>query len=200
MESEVVSAGKGRGRPRDEQRRRMVLEAALEIASKSGMDGLNFEAIAQRSGVGRPMLYRWWPNKAAILIEALLEFTTSAAPYPDTGNVEQDLQMQARSYARVLTGPNGGAYRAVFGEAQRDSETAKLLFESLIGPRREVTRLVLERGIERGQLRTPLDIDAAIDLLYAPLIYRLLLGHAPLRAKDVATIVTLALSGLRADT
>ncbi len=194
----VEGTEKVRGRPRDEQRRRAVLAAALEIANEAGMDGLSFESIAQRSGVGRPMLYRWWPNKAAILIDALFEITTSKAPYPDTENVEHDLHVQARSYARVLTGPNGAAYRAVFGEAQRDPETAALLFGRLIGPRREVTRYVLQRGIDRGQLRPPLDIDTAIDLIYAPMIYRLLLGHASLRKTDVDKIVALALAGLRA--
>ncbi len=121
-------------------------------------------------------------------------------PYPDTGDVEKDLHIQARSYARVLTGPSGAAYRAVFGEAQRDRETAVLLFERLMGPRRDVTRSVLQRGLERGQLRKPLDIDAAIDVIYAPMIYRLLLGHAPLRGRDIETIVTLALTGLRSAT
>jgi AcrR family transcriptional regulator len=186
-----------RGRPRDEHRRKAVLQATLDLAAEAGLDGLSFESIASRSGVGRPMLYRWWPNKAAILIEALLDVTTSAAPYPDTGNIEDDLRIQAISYARLLTGRHGNAYRAVFGEAQRDSQTATLLFEKLIGPRRLLTKSILQRGVEQGQLRESIDIEAAIDLIYAPIIYRLLLGHAPLKAKDIKAIVALAIHGLR---
>jgi AcrR family transcriptional regulator len=193
-----TSSQGSRGRPRDETRRLRVLAAALDIVKESGLDGLSFESIATRSEVGRPMLYRWWPSKAAILIEALLEVTASAAPYPDTGNIENDLRTQAIAYARVLTGSHGNAYRAVFGEAQRDPQTAALLYSTLIGPRRLLTRSVLERGIERGQLHDSIDIETAIDLIYAPIIYRLLLGHASLKRRDIETIVSMALQGLGA--
>jgi AcrR family transcriptional regulator len=192
------SIDKPKGRPRDSRAKRAVLDAALTLAGSGGMALLSIDGIAAHAGVSKPTIYRWWPTKAAILIEALLGVTTSAAPYPDTGTVEDDLRIHAIAYARLLTGPHGNAYRAVFGEAQRDPQTAALLYESLIRPRRALTGSVLERGIERGQLRAAIDIEAAIDLLYAPLIYRLLLGHAPLRIKDVATLVTLALTGLQA--
>jgi AcrR family transcriptional regulator len=193
-----LSVDKPKGRPRDSSAKQAVLNAALTLAESGGMASLSIDGIATSAGVSKPTIYRWWPTKAAILIEALLAATITAAPYPDTGTVEGDLRIQTAAYARLLSGPRGNAYRAVFGEAQRDPQTAALLYESLIQPRRALTRSVLERGIERGQLRTDLDIEAAIDLLYAPLIYRLLLGHAPLRSKAVATLVTLALTGLQA--
>jgi AcrR family transcriptional regulator len=184
------------GRPRDTQRKALVLASALAIVASEGIAGLTFESIAAHSGVGRPMLYRWWPTKAAILLEALLDVTANAAPYRDTGNVHDDLRTQATAYARFLKGPHGNAYRALFAEAQRDRETQRALREQLIEPRRELTRIALRRGIERNQLRADINIEAAIDQLYAPIIYRLLLGHAPLDTTNIKTLIAQTIHGL----
>jgi AcrR family transcriptional regulator len=173
-----------------------VLDSALLIASERGLAALSFESIAKHSNVGRPLLYRWWPNKAAILIEALLRVTQIAAPYPDTGRVETDVQLQVRAYAELLRGPHGNAYRVLFGEAQRDPDVRKRLHQQLVAPRRRLAQAVLKRGISRGQLRKDLNIEAAIDLIYAPLLYRLLLGHASLRKSQVDVIVHQAMTGL----
>ncbi len=127
------------GRPRDAQKKALVLAAALAIVEHDGIAALTFESIAAHSGVGRPMLYRWWPTKAAILLEALLEVTERAAPYRDTSNVHEDFRTQATAYARFLKGPHGNAYRALFAEAQRNEETAEALRKQLIEPRRENT-------------------------------------------------------------
>jgi AcrR family transcriptional regulator len=187
------------GRPRDTQRKALVLASALEIVESEGIAGLTFESIAAHSGVGRPMLYRWWPNKAAILLEALLAETASAAPYRDTGNIHDDLRTHATAYAQFLKGPHGNAYRALFAEAQRDEETATALREQLIEPRREQTRIALRRGIERKQLRADINIEAAIDQLYAPIIYRLLLGHQPIDKANIKALVTQTIEGLEAN-
>jgi AcrR family transcriptional regulator len=184
------------GRPRDAHRKALVLASALAIVEQEGITGLTFESIARDTGVGRPTLYRWWPNRAAILIEALLEVTARAAPYVDTGNVEDDLSTHAVSYARFLKGRYGNAYRALFAEAQRDEETASALRQQLIEPRRALTRHVLRQGIQRGQLHPEIDIEAAIDQLYAPIIYRLLLGHAPLDKSSIATLIKQTVHGL----
>jgi AcrR family transcriptional regulator len=184
------------GRPRDSHRKALVLASALAIVEHEGITGLTFESIARNTGVGRPTLYRWWPNRAAILIEALLEVTARAAPYADTGDVLNDLSTHAVSYARFLKGRYGNAYRALFAEAQRDAETASALRKQLIEPRRALTRHVLRQGIQRGQLRPEIDIEAAIDQLYAPIIYRFLLGHEPLDKSSVTTLIKQAVHGL----
>jgi AcrR family transcriptional regulator len=187
---------KNPGRPRDEHRRVAVLDSALLIASEQGLAALSFESIAKHSNVGRPLLYRWWPNKAAILIEALLRVTEIAVPYADTGRVETDVQVQVSAYAELLRGPHGNAYRVLFGEAQRDPDIRKRLYQQLAAPRRRLARAVLKRGVSRGQLRKDLNIEAAVDLIFAPLLYRLLLGHASLRKSQVDVLVQQVMRGM----
>jgi AcrR family transcriptional regulator len=195
LKSDIETAR--RGRPRDAAAHRAILDAALALIDEVGLSALTFESIAERSGVGRPTLYRWWPNKAAIVLEALLDHTATAAPYPDTGDIESDLRQQCRAYVRVLTGRHANAYRLVFAEAQGDETTAVALRSTLIEPRRAATRKALDLAIRRGQLRDDLDLDVVIDQLYAPFVYRLLLGHAPLNNKAVDAIIDHALMGLR---
>jgi AcrR family transcriptional regulator len=119
-----------KGRPRDSSAKEAVLDAALALAESGGMTPLSIDGIAALSGVSKPTIYRWWPNKASIVIEALLAITTEVARYPETGNVANDLRSHCRRYARLLAGPHGNAYRVLFAEAQHDENVAKALTAS----------------------------------------------------------------------
>lgn len=165
--------------------------------SEEGAAEVTVQAVADRSGVSRPTLYRWWPSAAAIVLEALLEATAAGAPYGDSGDVVHDLREHAERYALLLAGPLGGAYRALFAQAQADPALREMLREQLVEPRRAVTREVLDRGMAAGRLRADLDVEAAIDQLYAPLLYRLLVGHGPLDAAAATALVEQAVAGLR---
>ena len=197
MSQRVGAPSTPRGRPRDATAKQAVLDAALSLVEFEGITALSIESIAARSGVSKPTIYRWWTNKAAIVLEALHDVTAASARYPDSGDITTDLRQHCRQYARLLAGPHGNAYRALFAEAQRDPSVAASLRDMLIAPRRQQTRIVLQRAIERGQIKEAIDIEAAIDQLYAPFLYRLLLGHAPLTPRAADTLVAQALGGLR---
>ena len=184
------------GRPRDEHARQAVLAATLALLAEDPA-AASVEAIARRAGVSRPLIYRWWPDRSAVALDALLEATATAAPYPDTGSPLQDLRHQMREYVNVLNGPLGGAYRALFADAQHNPATAENLRARLITPRRMETRSVLQQAIRSGALRPEIDLDAVIDQLYAPLLYRLLLGHAPLDHAVIDVLVDQLLTGVR---
>jgi AcrR family transcriptional regulator len=184
------------GRPRDLQARRKVLTAALDLVDVDGMAGASIEAISRLSGVSKQTIYRWWPNSATVVLEALLEVTAKSAPYRDTGDTAQDLQRHCRRYIRLLTGPHGKAYQSLIGAAQTSPETQQAIRSQLLAPRRAETTRILQLGIDRGQLRPDTDIDATTDQLYAPLIYRLLVGHAPLNNRTADTIVRQLMHGL----
>ncbi len=186
---------RGPGRPRDEHARSEVLHAALTLLAEDPATA-TIDAIARRAGVSRPLIYRWWPDRSAVVLEALLQATAAAAPYPDTGNLRTDLSRQMRDYVTVLTGPLGAAYRAMFADAQRNPRAAQDLRQQLIGPRRAATRQVLEAAVGDGTLKPGANLDVVIDQLYAPVLYRLLLGHAPLDDHLVDALIDQLFAGI----
>jgi AcrR family transcriptional regulator len=163
---------------RNERSRRAILRAARQLLYRDGFRALTIEGIAARAGVGKATIYRWWPSKAAVAMEALIEDAVPQLPHPDTGSVAEDLRSQI---ARVIeffdTTKAGKALLAVIAESQHDAGLADALTERLIAERRASASEVFRRGIERGELRRDLDVDIAIDALYGAIYYRLLVSH-----------------------
>jgi AcrR family transcriptional regulator len=165
------------GRPRSERATAAILRAAGDLLDSRGLDGLSVDAIAARAGVSKATIYRWWPNKAAIVMDAVLSVTAPQIPFPDTGSVREDLRRQMRSVVRLFTKTaTGRALVALIAQSQHDPVTAAALHDRFIAPRRAIAGDVLRRGIARGELRADLDIETSIDTLYGALYYRLLVS------------------------
>jgi AcrR family transcriptional regulator len=178
------------GRPRSQRATAAILRAAGELLDSRGLDGLSVDAIASRAGVSKATIYRWWPNKAAIVMDAVLDVTAPQIPFPDTGSVREDLRRQMRSVVRLFTKTaTGPAIVALIAQSQHDPATATALHERFIAPRRTTAGDVLGRGIARGELRPDLDIDTAIDTLYGALYYRLLVSGDPLTPRYVDRVI-----------
>jgi AcrR family transcriptional regulator len=178
------------GRPRSERATAAILRAAGELLDRRGLDGLSVDAIAARAGVSKATIYRWWPNKAAIVMDAVLNVTAPQIPFPDTGSVREDLRRQMRSVVRLFTKTaTGRALIALIAQSQHDPITATALHERFITPRRTTAGEVLRRGIGRGELRPDLDVDTAIDTLYGALYYRLLVSGDPLTPRYVDRVI-----------
>jgi AcrR family transcriptional regulator len=188
---EVASgARRPRGRPRSESARAAILRAAVELLQSTGFSALSVEAIAGRAGVGKATIYRWWPNKAAVVMDAFLADTAPGMPFPDTGSTREDLRRQMRSVIRLFNTPAiGGPFKALIGESQHDAALAAALRERFVASRRAAAKEVLARGIERGELRGDLDLDIAIDALYGALYYRLLVSGARLTPRYADAIL-----------
>ncbi len=187
------------GRPRSEAARRAVLRAATDLLARDGFADVSVEAIAGEAGVSKATLYRWWPGKAAVLLDAFLAAAGPPTPFPDTGCLEEDLRGQMRALAQALGGCAGTVLRGVLAEAQSDPEAAEAFRTRYLAPRRAETRHVLERARARGQLCPSADLEAAADALYGPLYFRLTAGHAPLDAAFVDSLLALVFHGLRPD-
>ena len=178
------------GRPRSERATAAILRAAGELLDSRGLDGLSVDAIAARAGVSKATIYRWWPNKAAIVMDAVLSATAPQIPFPDTGSVREDLRQQMRSVVRLFTKTaTGRALVALIAQSQHDAVTASALHERFIAPRRTTAGDVLRRGIDRGELRPDLDVDTAIDTLYGALYYRLLVSGDRLTPRYVDRVI-----------
>jgi AcrR family transcriptional regulator len=169
------------GRPRSERARAATLEAAGELLDERGLAALSVDAIATHAGVSKATIYRWWPSKAAVVMDAFLERTSPQMPFPDTGSTREDLRRQMRSVIRLFNdAATSRPFVALIAESQHDPVLAAALRERFIAARRAAATEAFARGIERGDLRADLDVEIAIDALYGALYYRLLVSGEPL--------------------
>jgi AcrR family transcriptional regulator len=198
-----VSAGQAaepqrRGRPRSEKARLAILEAAAELIMARGMSEVSMDAVAERAGVSKATIYRWWPTKETLALDALYNDWAAATPSPrNTGSLRGDLLSLLRPWARLAgSRPYGRVIGALITEAQNDPAFAQVYLSRFVEPRRELGRAVFRRAIERGEIPPDTKVEVALDMLYGPLYHRLLHGHAPLNERFVRDVVDIALDGL----
>jgi len=189
------AAARSPGRPRSEQSRVAVLRATSELLHEVALRAMTTEEIASRSGVSKATIYKWWPSKYAVAVEAFLTEMMAESPDPDTGSAHEDFRRVIRGLMHFYTGANGPIFGQLVGEGQTDPVVQEELRRHLVAPRRELMRTVWDRGVARGELRADVDPDAAMDLLIGPVLYRFLLGHAPLDDAAANAIVDTAMRG-----
>jgi AcrR family transcriptional regulator len=196
-----------RGRPRSLEARRAILKAAHELLAEGGLSSVTIEGIAARAGVGKPTIYRTWPNAHAVAMAALMESdesgesiaTTQPAPNPNerSSSALTALRTQLHEVARVFSAPLGRSVTLIIAAAEADTELSKAFRNHFILARRNEGRAFLATAISSGEVRKDLDLDVALDLIYAPVFYRLLMGHAPLTARFSDDVLDLAMQGFR---
>lgn len=165
------------GRPRSMPARKSILNATRRLLSQMSMAELSIEAIAKRAGVGKTTIYRWWPSKAAVAMEAFLDqpgiqHVTSASP-----SATDAIRYQLEALIRQLRGQNGRIIAGVIAEGQSDQKALDLLYEEYLKDRVNTLYEQLEHGCENGEFRSDLDIDIAADMLLGPLFLRILSGE-----------------------
>jgi AcrR family transcriptional regulator len=190
-----------RGRPRSEAARAAILDAADELLLARGLGAVSMDAIAERAGVSKATIYRWWPTKEALALDALYDDWAAAGdPGRDTGSLKGDLLALLRPWVRrVGSRPYARVIAALIEQARTDPAFAEEYLNRLVRPRREQARAIFDRAIERGEIRADLNVEVALDLLYGALYHRLLHGHAPLNDRFVAQVVEMAVDGMRCD-
>jgi AcrR family transcriptional regulator len=176
--------------------RQRILSAALELLEDTAYAQVTTEAIAERAGASKATIYRWWPNKAAVLIEAFREAVIRELPFPDTGSLREDVRLQLRNFVRMLNGRRGRIFGAFLAASQNDPEVGTAFRLHWLKPRRHNAKVRLERSQERGILRKDVDLDHVLDLMYGPIYFRLLVGHGPLSCAFADSLADMALEGL----
>ncbi len=188
------------GRIRSDEARDAVLAATAALVEEAGYGVLTMERVAERAGVAKSTIYRWWKTRAALVLEAYGPALARRMPEPDTGSTAADLTAFVRELYRVVEHPfRVNALRGLMAEVQLDPAFAEQ-FRQWIHSRRTVVATVLRRGIDRGELDPQLDLEHAVDLVFGPFWYRLLVGHAPLRPGQAPVHVHRLLDGLAATT
>lgn len=180
------------------QTRERVLSAAGRILQRHGYSHLTMEGVAAESGVAKTTLYRRWPTKAALCMDLYLDVAGRELSIPDTGDVANDLRQIADTVIHLQTRTVAGpAFIGLIAEAQANPDTRTAFLAEFAQRRREVTRRVLQRAIERKEVDAGTDIDLVIDALGGAVTFRLLQGHAPLNTRFTKGLVELILEGCR---
>ena len=185
-----------RGRPRSEEAEEAILAATIQLLSEKSLRDISMEEIARKAGVGKATIYKWWPSKACVALNAFLRKTNQMVPTPDTGSVRRDILEQLRSVMVFYKSPAGRILGQFVAESQVDKEFASLFRKRFLKPRREATGVVFDRGVERGEIDQNINRELVLDLIYGPAIYRMIVGHAPLEEKLADEIVSILFGGL----
>lgn len=193
------AGGTQRGRPRSQKAHKAVLDAAADLLLSRGLSSVSMDEVAERAGVSKATIYRWWPTKETLALDALYTEWAAARPAPrDTGTLRGDLLSLMRPWARLTgTRPYGRVLAALLTEAQTDPVFAAEYRRRFIEPRREQARAVFHRAMDRGEVSADTKIEVALDMLYGPIYHRLLHGHAPLNDRFVREVVDMLLRGIQ---
>lgn len=205
MRKRVANAGNGDnghgkrppGRPRSEQARTAILRSTLKILETNGFSDFTIEDVADRAAVGKATVYRWWPNKGALIADAFASSTTRKLRFPDTGSISSDMSRQMRQLVKVFRSPQGRIVSAILAAGQSDKELISAFRDRFLWPRRREAYATLRRGIQRGELRKDVDPDLLLDSLYGPIYMRFLIQHDSLTPEFVDHLCSLVLTGAR---
>ncbi|MFD0686185.1 TetR/AcrR family transcriptional regulator [Actinomadura fibrosa] len=182
---------------RSEEAANAVIKAAMDLCQEVGYRKLSIEGIAARAGVGKNTIYRWWPSKAAVLLDGLLSTWRLDASFPDTGDFLADIKTQMAAASRILGDPDVFPhYRALIGEAQHDPELHRALWERFIGHLAGAAADRIRSAQRAGQIRPDADPDLVTELLYGAAYYRRLLTTRTADNAHINAIVDLAFTGL----
>ncbi|MEU3048727.1 TetR/AcrR family transcriptional regulator [Streptomyces sp. NPDC006984] len=190
---------------RSERSRRAIYDAALGLVGEVGYGRTTVEAIAARAGVGKQTIYRWWPSKAAVLMDAFLDLAARAVEeagpggpaIPDTGDLRADLRLVLRATVDQMNDPAYDApARALTAEGVIDAATGARFVERLLAPQLELYTVRLRAAQEAGVVRSSVDPRIALELFVGPLLHRWLLRTLPLTHAYADAVVDYALDGL----
>ena len=194
--AEVTSV---RGRRRSERSHKAIITATQELLVERGYRELTIEGVAARAGVGKQTIYRWWPSKAALVLEAYLVGQDAVPPPAEEATVGEDIRALLRWLIAVLVEPTGGRVVAgLVGDLQHDAVLAEGFHRDVVPARRAAMLAALARARGRGEIRADADLEVAVDTLHGAVFYRLLLSGEPLDDAFAERLASQVLAGLAA--
>jgi AcrR family transcriptional regulator len=188
---------KTRGRHRSLEAEASILKATLYLLERKPLRQVTADAIAQRAGVSKATIYKWWPNKSMVALDAYLGGMTARVSMPDTGSAEEDFRQQLKSVMTFYKSPLGRLFCQFIAEGQSDPGFLALFRERFLYARRDAARIMWRRGVDRGEIRPEIDGEIVLDLVYGPMVFRMLAGHGSLNDHDSEAMIEAIFSGLR---
>ena len=183
---------------RNERSRQAILAAAVALISELGYDRTSIEAIAKRAGVGKQTIYRWWPSKGAVALEALSESLATVVDFRDSGDLVADLRRHMRDVTQLLSSTEiGPVIQGLIAAAQSDPALSRAHLELVIRPADDFWHDRIARAQESGEIRADADADAIVDMLFGAMYFRLLLHLRPSEPAQIDAALDIAFNGLR---
>jgi AcrR family transcriptional regulator len=180
--------------PKATRRRGAALQAAiraavLELLAEQGIGGVTMEAVAARAGTSKPVLYRRWESRTALLRDVLVPVAQDLIPHTDTGSYRSDMLAILRGWADFFAGPTGAIGPAIVGAMPHDPELAEAFRGGVMAWRKQAMVEMLERGITRGEVRADVRIEVARELGQAFLWHRFLVTGDPITPELIEHVV-----------
>ena len=193
----AVGEGAPRGRPRSQEADRAILAATVELLAERGLAAMSIEEVAARAGVGKTTIYRRWPSKGLLALDAFVASFRAEQPLPDTGTLRGDLLDALHAWVRAVTRtPMGRLLADLVAEAQHDPELRAAWRDRVLEPLRSQHRIMLDRAIARGEIPATVDREVVLDLFFGAAQHRLLLGHLPMTEDFIREVVDVILTGI----
>ncbi|WP_447913630.1 TetR/AcrR family transcriptional regulator [Microbacterium phyllosphaerae] len=186
---------------RSEQSHQAILDATMRMLDADHPDSLtvqklSIERIAREAGVSKTTIYRWWPSKAAVVIDTFLENHIARTPIREDIPALDALRVHIESLAQVYSGHEGRLIAQLVAECQYDSTTMEVFKDRFWRSRAAATQALIERAVAEGALRSDIDPEVIAELLYSPLYFRLLFAVGPLDEETLRQLMTGALDGV----
>ena len=186
-----------RGRRRSVRSHDAIVAATQELLVERGYGALTIEGVAARAGVGKQTIYRWWPSKAALVLEAYLAGSDTVLQPRERGSTLPDVRALLHWLIDVLAQPIGGRVVAgLVADLQHDPDLAQGFRRDVVPARRSAMLAVLEHGRDRGELRADADLEVAVDALHGAVFYRLLFSGKPLDSEFTDRLAQQVIGGL----
>ncbi|MFC5652305.1 TetR/AcrR family transcriptional regulator [Paenibacillus solisilvae] len=163
------------GRPRSEQSKKAILNATISLLEQSGYSSLTIDGIAARAEVSKATIYRWWSNKNVLIIDAFLMQILPQIEFQETLSVREKFLKQLQGLSNVFNSTLGRTMLAIISESDPDSEVVQIFHTQYLAPRRAAAKRILEIGIACGEIRSEIDLDVTLDMIYGPLYFRVLI-------------------------
>jgi AcrR family transcriptional regulator len=192
-----AEGGGQRGRPRSQEADRAILAATLDLLASRGLAAMSIEEVAARAGVGKATIYRRWPSKGLLALDAFVTSFREQQPLPDTGRLRDDLIAALTAWVRAVTRTSmGPMLTGLIAEAQHDPSLRAAWRERVLEPLRTQHRVMLDRAVARGEIPATVDREVVLDLFFGAAQHRLLLGHLPLTGDFIREVVDVILDGI----
>jgi AcrR family transcriptional regulator len=186
------------GRPRNPELDRAILDAVLQLLADEGYERMSIESVAQRAGVGKPTIYRRWPSKAAMVVDAVAQLAEVAPPPASVGSVRERVHAfveQAWRKSSQVHDDRTTVLSHLLGEIHHNADLREAVRTTFVANRRAQLRALLEEGVRTGEVRPDVDLDVATDVLFSPLLARKLITGGKISTAVARTVVDLVFDG-----
>jgi AcrR family transcriptional regulator len=184
------------GRPPSQSARAKILKAAREMLETGGLLSVTMEGVASKAGVGKPTVYRQFNNRYELAMAALMDASGDVAPAPAQQEPLEALRTQLRGMAALFASGTGRNVALMLASGYGETEISKAFRSHFVQARREEGKQLLASAVEAGKVRAGIPVELVLDLIYGPVFYRLMMGHAPVDAQFVGELLDEVLDGI----